>query len=208
MDPIEQIREYIHTRPEMAKRVGIVLVLLLVGVPGGLWFYFSTEEKAYQAFTSGYYSFRNRAYNQATGAFTQLVTMHPNSKYAPMGLYYLALTHLASNNLDEAAGKLNMFVAENPKHFLCERAYAIWMAIELSAGRPESAVSLADRYLSQFGESSLSRPEVLYRKGVALLQLGRGDEARKSFEEASAFKEKNIFGNLAFYAHTSTRPQL
>lgn len=207
MDLIERIKLFFQTSPEAAKRLTVVLVILAVGIPVGWWFIRSAEEKAYVYFTNGYYSYRNKAYPQAVGSLGQLVAHHPNSKFTPMGRYYLALSQVATNNLDEAAGQFKFFMDDNPKHFLRERIYAIWMALEMSAGRPEKSVLLADQYFAEFGQTSQSAPEVLYRKGVALLQMGRPDEAGKCFEEAAPSKDNNIFGNLAFFAQT-TRPPL
>src|SRR3989338_686764 len=207
MEVLDKVRAYIKTNPEAAKRILILLVILVVGLPAGLWYIRSAEERAYAFFTQGYYAYRNRNYGQAAGQFNQLVSLHPNSKFAALGRYYLGMTHLANNNVDEAAGQFKYFINESGRHYLRERVFTIWMALELNAGRTENCVSLADRFLTEFGRTSSSSPEVLYRKGVALLRLGRADEAGASFKEAAESKENNIFGSLAFYAQTA-RPQL
>src|SRR3990167_10012361 len=82
---------------------------------------------------------------EAAGQFNQLVSLHPNSKFAALGRYYLGMTHLANNNVDEAAGQFKYFIDESGRHYLRERVFTIWMALELNAGRTENCVSLADR---------------------------------------------------------------
>lgn len=203
MDFIQRIKEYFKKNPETAKRTLIVLILVAIGLPGTLWFIYSAEEKAYVLFTNGYYAYRNRAYPQSAGQLNQLVSLYPNSKFTPMGVYYLALTHLANNSVDEAADQCKYFIDHFPKHFIRPRVFALSMALELTAGRPENTVALADRYLAEFGPATPSAPEILYRKGVALIQLGRKDEAEKCFEEAAPSRENNIFGNLAFFAQSA-----
>lgn len=207
MEWFERIKEYFRARPDTAKRMLIVMVLVAVGTPLAVWFIRDAEEKAYILFTNGYYQYRNRLYPQAGGSLSQLVSNHPNSKFTPLGRYYLALTQLSTNNLDEAAAQFQYFMEENPGHFLRERVYTMWMSIELNAGRPERAVSLADQYFGEFGRESMSAPEILYRKGVALLQIGQAEDASRCFDDASASKDLNIFGNFAFHAQT-TRPHL
>lgn len=204
MDLIERIKAYFRDRPGMAVRVGVAAVVLAVGVPGVVWFVSSAEEKAYIYFTNGYYQYRNRMYPQAAGSLSQLISYYPNSKFTPMGRYYLGLTHLANGSPDDAASQFQNFIDQNPGHFLRERVFAIWMAVELNAARPEKCATLADRYFSEFGRATSTAPEVLYRQGVALSQTGNQDAAAKCFEEAAAAsKTGNIFGTFAFYAHTS-----
>ena len=74
---------------------------------------------------------------------------------------------MSAGSLDESSAQLQRFMDENPKHYLRERVYAMWMSLELNAGRPENAVSTADRYLAEFGRESQSAPEILYRKGLS-----------------------------------------
>ena len=207
MDLFERTRTFFKTKPDVARRVAIVAVLVAIGIPSAWWFIHSAEEKAYVYFTNGYYQYRNHLYSQAGGSLGQLVSLYPNSKFTPLGRYYLALTQLGTGNYDEASAQFQYFMDQNPKHFLRERIYPMWMSLELNAGRPESAVSVGDRYLAEFGRESQSAPEVLYRKGVALLQLGHAADADKCFDDAASSKDVNIFGNFAFYAQTA-RPHL
>lgn len=202
-DLIERIKFYIRERPDIVKRAVIVFLVAGIGIPSAWWFVRSAEEKAYILFTNGYYQYRNRMYEQSASSLGQLVSLYPNSKFTPMGRYYLSLTHLSQNNLDGALRELQLFMDENPGHFLRERIFAMRMALELNAGRTEACVSLADQFFSEFGKETPSTPEVLYRKGVALTVLGKMDDASECFKEAAVTKESNIFGTFAFYAQTA-----
>ena len=209
MEGLERIRLYFNQKPEMIPRAIITAVFVAVAIPAWWWIVRSSEKKAYERFTSGYYSYRNSNYSQAAASLGDLVTNYRNSKFTALGRYYLALSHMATNNLEAAASELKFFMDENPKHFLRDRAYAISMAVELNSGRPDKCVELADRYLTEFGRESPSAPELLYRKCVACQVLGNPQEASKSFAEAveSSKDGGNIFGNFAFYAQTAA-PQM
>lgn len=201
---MEELKAYLKANPEMGKRAVIVTLVLLVAAPAGWWFVRSSEEKAYIHLTNGYYYYRNRSYDQSINSLQQLINLYPNSDFAPIGQYYLGMSYLAENRVEEAASQFQIFMDRNSRHFLRERVYAMWMAVELQAGRPDNCISMADRYLTEFPKDASSTPEILYRKGIALLQVGRKEEAGACFTEARAgAKETNVFSNFAFYAQTA-----
>ncbi len=201
---MESLKDYIRENRASATRIAVVAAVLLIAAPVTWYFVHTSEEKAYVNFTNGYYYYRNHNYDQAAGALQQLIDLYPNSDFTPLGRYYLGLTYLEVNHLPDAAGQFQYFIDQNPKHFLRDRVYAMWMSLELQSGHPDNCVSLADRYLAEFPKDAPATPEILYRKGVALLQLGRTADAESCFDAAGAgAKETNVYSNFSFYARTA-----
>ncbi len=213
MDLMNRIRTFVRERPDIVKRALVVVTLALIGVPAILWYMRSVDEKAYILFTNGYYYYRNQSHDQAQGSLSQLMSLYPNSKYTSMGLYYLALVNLARGNAEESSNQFKQFMDRYGNHYLRERVYPLWMAVELNLNRPESALSLVDRYFSEFDRLSPSAAEVLYRKGVALELLGRQEDSKKEYEESYTVSEErrtkvgdkdgSLFGTFAFFAKST-----
>ncbi|MBI4179471.1 tetratricopeptide repeat protein [bacterium] len=208
MDGLERLEAYIKSHPELLKRVLVAAAILGIGVPIVLWQIRSSEEKAYILFTNGYYYYKNQSVGQSHNALSQLVQLYPGSKFIPMARYYLALNHLLAGQYEDAISQFKIFMDENPKHFVRERVYPMWMAAEIEVQRPHVCVDLAEQFFSEYSGGSPAAAEVLYRKGVGLTALGRQEEAAACFKQSSEMgRDGNIFANLAFYAHTA-RPSM
>lgn len=186
--------------PGSVQRAAFAAVLVLVLLPGFLYYLSWVEERSYEQFTRGYYAFRNGNMEGARDVMNNIVKLTPNSKFAPLARFYLALSY---RGFDETRGaqQLEEFIKLYPDHFLRERVYAVLASALLQAGRAEDVVSYAGRYTQEFGEKGPFRHEIAYKRAVALELLNRSEEAGEIYRRLMAEQETSgMFGVLAAYA--------
>lgn len=94
-------------------------------------------------------------------------------------LYHTGMERLSRNLLDEAAGYLAQLRADHPAHPRADDA-AFWLAeIRRRQGRLDEAVAFLGLVRGALA------PEAAYRRAWMLADRGRGDEARRAWEELS-----------------------
>lgn len=95
---------------------------------------------------------------------------------------------LAKGQIDKAESFYKELLTSFPKSDLLEYAYCGLGEVELARNKPDAALRWFDDAVEKAGaEAKLS--EVTYGKGLALLALGKTDEAKAIFEQVAANKE-------------------
>ncbi len=95
---------------------------------------------------------------------------------------------LAKGQIDKAESFYKELLTSFPKSDLLEYAYCGMGEVELAKNKPADALQWFDDAVEKAGaEAKLS--EVTYGKGLALLALGKTDEAKTIFEQVASNKE-------------------
>ena len=128
---------------------------------------------------------RAESYAEATRLYTALVTEFPDSELVPLSLYNQGLCYDAMGRFQDAAtaysGLIERFPESEDKADALFRLAGSYEALESF----DDAAKALDALLVRPDLGGVERVEVLARKGSALIQMGRPEDARVALEEAT-----------------------
>jgi tetratricopeptide (TPR) repeat protein len=111
--------------------------------------------------------FGDARYSEAAGLYAAYAAAHPDD---PAGHLGVAITARAQGEMDQAIAALDRALALTPEDTLALKERA---AIDLIRGHPQQGLVRLDRAIA----ADPFDPELRYQRSLALIQLGRRDEA-------------------------------
>jgi tetratricopeptide (TPR) repeat protein len=140
---------------------------------------------ARELFSRASAALRAESYAEATKLYAAIAAEFPESDLVPLSLYNQGLCYDAMGRFQDAATAYSTLVERFPESE--DKADALFRL----AGSYEAlesfddAVKALDALLSRQDLGGVERVEVLARKGSALIQMGRPEDARVALEEAT-----------------------
>jgi tetratricopeptide (TPR) repeat protein len=131
-------------------------------------------------------------YDKAILAYKEFIATYPSSLLVPEAYYWIGKSALNLNRTEEARYYFEYVVNE-----YANSASAISAALELGkiySNRNEyaKAVEIYDKVYSST-EATEKKAELLYRKGLALIELGKIEDVYKTFNELTTEYPETIF---------------
>lgn len=126
-----------------------------------------------------------------TNEKTRLLGELPGSAKEAMALYNAGLAHKGRKDYEQAAARFARLAQEHPGSKDVPDALFHLGACQAELARWQESLATFDRLLLRQDLDLSDRVEAMSRRGVALLELGRLEEAERAFRQTMAFFREN-----------------
>jgi tetratricopeptide (TPR) repeat protein len=155
------------------------------------------------ALAGGFTAFTQKHYEQSATAANTYITKFPDDPHVDEAYYLRGQSRAATGDAPGAAQDLNMAIAKTKRADLKAKAYRALGDMSFNAQRFEQAIDYYNQALNNY-PAQQADPQVYYRLGAALQDLGRWTESKPNFQRAAALTTDTNLKNRALIRASAT----
>lgn len=148
------------------------------------------------SFKKGEIYYSNGDYESAKSAYKEFLARYPKSRYVPDAYYWIGKSASNLGQSDEAAYNLTAVIDEHLDSEIGITAVLELAKIYTDRKEYQKVINLYTTAISSLPDSK-RMPEMLYNKGIALLELNKIPDAYQTFNQIISSYDESLFASKA-----------